>query len=176
MGRSWHGSCQVILLPSSDRKRAGWAVAASRVRFTANIRVHEVSGKSLSRLRSESPFCEGSSGPGKIHLTPALPIFPGITPQGARSFLDHYRLTSLELFFSPVCKEQMNIRIHNLTEFPVCPEYYGNKLLNSRIMTTKKEKTNKPLFIYLNLFLQDDKLCMTWKPVPTLCSPHPKFI
>ena len=177
LGRSWHGSCQVTLLPSSDRKTAGWAVAASRVRFTAKTRDRQVSGKSLSRLRPESPFYEGSSGPGKIQLTPHLPIFHGTTPQGAGSLLDLSRLTSLELFFSPICKEQMNIWIHNLTELPVCPEYYGNKLLNSRIATTKKEKTNKQTSFYIiEPVLQDNKLCMTWRPVPTLCSPHPNFI
>ena len=98
---------------------------------------------SLSRLGPE--FCESSSGSGEIQFT-SLNL-PWDYPQGARSLMDHYRLTSLELFFSPICKQQMNIRIHNLTELPVCPEYYGNKLLNSRITTTKKKKQTN-LFLY----------------------------
>ena len=142
LGRSWHGSSQVILLPSSDKKSAEWAVAASRVRFTAKTRDHPVSGKSLSRLGPES--YENSSGSGEIQFT-SLDL-PWDYPQGTGSVLDHDRLTNLELFFSPICKEQMNIRIHNLTELPVCPEYCGNKLLNSRIMTTKNK--TKHLFSY----------------------------
>ena len=129
LGSSWHGSCQVTLLPSSDRKRAGWAVAASRVKFTAKTRDNQVSGKSLSRLGPE--FYESASGSGEMQFT-SLNL-PWV-----------YRLTSLELFFSPICKEQMNIEstIWQI-ELPVCPEYYGNKLLNSRITTTKKGKKRK---------------------------------
>ena len=97
---------------------------------------------SLSRLGPE--FCESSSGSGEIQFT-SLDL-PWDYPQGTGSVLDHDRLTNLELFFSPICKEQMNIRIHNLTELPVCPEYCGHKLLNSRIMTTKNK--TKHLFSY----------------------------
>lgn len=64
----------------------------------------------------------------------------------------------------------MNIRIHHLTDRALCPEYYGNKRLNWRKTATKKEKKNQPLFIHLNFFLQDAKLCMTWRPQPMLCS------
>ena len=107
LGRSWHGSCQVTLLPSSDRKRAGWAVAASRVRFTAKTREHHVSENGISRLGPESPFCESFSDPGEIQFT-SLHL-PWDYLQGTGLVLDHDRLTSLELFFSPICKEQMNI-------------------------------------------------------------------
>ena len=123
-------------------------MAASRVRFTAKTTDHQVSGKSLSRLGPE--FCESASGPGEFQFI-SLDL-PWDYLQGTGSVLDHDRLTILELFFSPICKEQIYIRIHSLTELPVCPEYYRNKLLDSRITTTKKEKTTylyilEPLFI-----------------------------
>ena len=107
LGSSWHGSCQVTLLPSSDREREGWAVAASRVKFTAKTRDNQVSGKSLSRLRPEFPFCEGSSGPGKIQVIfTRLPFLPHKEQGTSWSII----LTSLELFFPPICKEHMNVR------------------------------------------------------------------
>ena len=118
LGRSWRGSCHVTLLPSSDRKRAGWAVAASRVRFTAKTREHHVSGNGISRLGPESPFCESFSDPGEIQFTSVH--LPWDYLQGTGSVLDHDRLTSLELFFSPICKEQMNMRIYHLTDRAAC--------------------------------------------------------
>ena len=119
LGRSWRGSCHVTLLPSSDRKRAGWAVAASRVRFTAKTRDHQVSGRVSVGFGHGLPSMRAPLALGRSSSPPS-PILPGTTPQGAGPLLDHYRLTSLELFFPPVCKEQMNIRIHHLTDRASC--------------------------------------------------------
>ena len=67
----------------------------------------------ISRLGPESPFCESFSDPGEIQFTSLY--LPWDYLQGTGSVLDYDRLTSLELFFSPICKGQMNMRIHRLT-------------------------------------------------------------
>ena len=72
LGSSWHGSCQVTLLPSSDRKRAGWAVAASRVSFTAKTRDRQVSGRVSVGLGQSLPSVRAPLVLGRS----SAPLFP----------------------------------------------------------------------------------------------------
>ena len=159
LGSSWHVSFQVTPLPSSDRKRAGWAVAASRVRFTAKTRDHQVSGISVG-LGQSLPSVRASLTLGRS--SSPLCIFPGTTykEQGL----------SWAMIDSPVWNSSFLQSARNKwtwestvwqVELSNCPEHYSNKLLNSRITANNKEKAS---FIYLNLFLQDAKLYMSWRP------------
>ena len=115
---TWFLPCYSSPLFRQEEGRMGGGCIQSQI-YCKETRDHQVSGRVSVGLGHSLPSVRAPLALGRSS-SPPPPILPGTTPQGAGSLLDHYRLTSLELFFPPVCKEQMNIRMHHLTDRASC--------------------------------------------------------